>query len=128
MINLLKKDKLKIFNDKRGSLFFFQNNNSKIERVFFIKGKKGMSRGNHAHKKTRQILININAKAKISIIREKEKKISFSKKGDLVNLPELTWIKINFLNDGFIAVVCDKKYLKYDYINDFKKFKKLHLK
>ena len=128
MINLLKKNKLKTFDDERGSLFFFQKNKFEIQRIFFIKGKKGFSRGNHAHKNTRQILININSKAKISMIRDKKKKINFSKKGDLVDLPKHTWVKIDFLNDGYIAVVCDKKYLKNDYITDIKKFEKLYLK
>ena len=36
----------------------------------------------------------------------------------------MTWVRIQFNKEGFIAVICDKKYLKNDYINDFEEFKK----
>ena len=105
-------------------LFSFYKKNFKFNRVFFIDGKKNIIRGNHAHIKTRQIIININAKASIEITNKKTKKINFYKSGDYVEVPKMNWVKIYFKNDGFIAVICDKKYLKNDYINDFNKFKK----
>ena len=125
MKNLFKKIRLKNFNDSRGSLFFFQKNNFNINRVFFINGKKGTSRGNHAHKKTRQILININATAKVTIYGKKCKKINLINSGDLIDLPKLTWARIDFIKEGFIAVICDKKYLKSDYINNYSEFIKI---
>ena len=122
--SLKKKNRLKIFKDTRGKLFFYENDKFNIKRIFFIEGKKNQFRGNHAHKKTKQVLININANAIIEIINKKRKKINFSNVGDFIEIPRLTWVKINFKKKGFIAVICDKKYLKGDYINNMKIFKK----
>jgi hypothetical protein len=124
MKNLLKKSKLKIFKDSRGKLFFYQKDNFLVKRIFFIEGKKNQLRGNHAHKKTKQVLININSNAVVEIIGKNSKKIEFSKTGDIIEIPKLNWVKINFIKKGYIAVVCDQKYLKNDYIDNFEKFKK----
>ena len=124
MKNLLKKSKLKIFNDTRGKLFFYQQDNFVVKRIFFIEGKKNQFRGNHAHKKTKQVLININSNAIIEIISKNSKKIEFSKTGDIIEITKLNWVKINFKKKGYIAVACDQKYLRSDYINNFEKFKK----
>ena len=125
MNNSIKKDNLKVYKDLRGKLFFYQKTKYKIQRIFFIEGNKGYVRGDHAHKNTRQVLININAKAIIEIINKNSKKIKFSNAGDIISIPKLNWVKINFKKRGFIAVVCDKKYIKSDYINNFDKFQKL---
>ena len=124
MKNLLKINKLKIFKDSRGKLFFYQADNFVVKRIFFIEGKKNQFRGNHAHKKTKQVLININSNAVVEIIGKNSKKIEFSKTGDIIEIPKLNWVKINFIKKGYIAVVCDQKYLKSDYIYNFEKFKK----
>lgn len=124
MKNLLKKNRLKNFEDTRGKLFFFQKDNLKIKRVFFIQGNNGVLRGNHAHKNTKQILININSITNIEILNKKKKKIKFTKSGDFIEIPKMNWVKIFFKNKGNIAVICDKKYSKSDYIYDFAVFKK----
>jgi hypothetical protein len=124
MKNLLKKSRLKNFEDKRGKLFFFQKNNLKIKRVFFIQGNNGVLRGKHAHKNTKQILININSITEIEILNKKKKKIKFTKSGEFIEIPKMNWVNILFKNKGNIAVICDKTYSKYDYIYDFTEFEK----
>lgn len=121
-MNLLKKDKLKTFNDVRGRLFFYQDKKFLFKRVFFIEGNKNKIRGNHAHKQTKQVLININSKAKIEIIDQNKKILNFFKPGEYIEVPKMSWVKIYFKKKGFIAVLCDKEYLKNDYIDNFKKF------
>ena len=37
-----------------------------------------------------------------------------------------TWLKIKFIKEGSIMVICDKKYKKSDYINSIEDFKKLY--
>ena len=54
------KKRLNFFKDKKGFLFVYEKENFKIKRVFVIKGNKNVTRGNHAHKNTVQILINID--------------------------------------------------------------------
>ena len=76
-MNLLKKNKLKNFKDTRGRLFFYQQNKFLSQRVFFIEGNKNKTRGNHAHKQTKQVLININSIAEIEIINQNKKIYNF---------------------------------------------------
>ena len=107
MKNLLKKSRLKNFKDTRGKLFFFQKDDLKIKRIFFIQGNNGVLRGDHAHKNTKQILININSIAEIEILNKRKKKIKFTKSGDFIEIPKMNWVKIFFKNKGNIAVICD---------------------
>ena len=73
------KNSIKNFKDSRGLLFSFQNKNFKIKRIFFIKGYINATRGKHAHKDTKQIIININAKVIIkTFVNSKKKKIYFA--------------------------------------------------
>ena len=58
---IFMKKKLKNFIDNRGLLFLSIKDNFKFKRIFFIAGKKNKSRGDHAHKKLTQILINIDS-------------------------------------------------------------------
>jgi len=122
MKKFLIKKKSKIFMDKRGGLFFFENNNFK--RVFFINGKKNQIRGNHGHKLTNQLIVNINARALISIINKKVKKnVTLKLTGEYINIPPMNWVSIKFSKAGYLAVICDRKYSKRDYIYDLKRIK-----
>jgi hypothetical protein len=122
MKNLLNKKKSKIFIDNRGSLFFFENSNFK--RVFFIYGKKNQVRGNHGHRLTTQLIININAKVKISIINKKQRKnLNLKTIGEYIEVPPMNWVSIKFLEAGCLSVVCNRKYSKRDYIYNLSKIK-----
>ena len=120
--------RLKTLKDKRGSLIVYEKDIFKIKRVFVITGKKNVIRGNHAHKDTIQLLVNINSKSKLSLRNKTSKNINFSKEGDYVVCSKKTWLKIKFIKEGSIMVLCDKKYKKSDYINNIEDFKKLYLK
>ena len=122
MKNLLNKKKSKILKDNRGCLFFFENSNFK--RVFFIYGKKNQIRGNHGHKLTSQLIVNINAKVKISIINKKGKKnVTLKSIGEYINVPPMNWVSIKFSYAGCLSVICNRKYSKRDYIYDLNKIK-----
>lgn len=116
--------KLRIRKDYRGSLFVYEKNTFRIRRVFVITGKKNCVRGNHAHKNTIQLLININSKSTITLKNKSIKNITFSKQGEYFICPKKTWLKIRFLKEGSIIVLCDKKYKKDDYINNIEDFNK----
>ena len=119
-------ERLKTLKDKRGSLIVYEKNLFKIKRIFIITGKKNVIRGNHAHKDTIQLLVNINSKSNLSLTNKKSKNILFSKEGDYVVCPKKTWLKIKFIKEGSIMVICDKKYKKSDYIKSIEDFKKLY--
>ena len=110
------KQRLKNFVDDRGLLFSFYKKKFKFNRIFFISGNKNKVRGDHAHKELTQILINIDSKSKLEIGKNKKKTITFSKPGEYIICPKKNWLKIRFLAKGTIAVLCDKKYDKKDYI------------
>jgi|TARA_B110000037_G_C17100756_1_gene497864 hypothetical protein len=118
--------RLNFFKDKRGSLFVFEKDYFNIKRVFVINGKNNSFRGNHAHKDTVQILININSKSKLYITKSKTRVIKFTKPGEYFICPTKSWLKISFIKEGSIMVLCNKKYSKKDYINKFDDFKKLY--
>jgi hypothetical protein len=122
----MKKSKIKLLSDDRGSLFSFERKGFLIKRIFFIQGLKNKIRGNHAHKKTNQIIININSNVKIEASNKRKIKINLSKKGDVFFCPKKTWLKIKFIKTGFLAVICDQKYKRSDYINKITDFKKLY--
>jgi hypothetical protein len=119
------KKSIKNFKDSRGILFSFQNKNFKIKRIFFIKGYINATRGKHAHKDTKQIIINIDAKVMVKTFVNSKKKTYFLRNsGDYLICNKKTWVEIKFLKSGYLSVVCDKIYDKKDYIYDINKLKK----
>tara|TARA_B110000003_G_scaffold132536_1_gene134581 strand:+ start:131 stop:478 length:348 start_codon:yes stop_codon:yes gene_type:complete len=110
------KKRLKNYVDDRGLLFSFYKEKYNFKRIFFISGKKNKIRGDHAHKTLTQILVNIDSHTKIKIGKDKLKTVTFSKPGEYIICPKKHWLKIHFLSKGTIAVLCDKKYEKEDYI------------
>ena len=120
---------LPIFQKDSGSLIFVENYSQvpfEIKRVFFVKGKKGNIRGNHAHYKCSQFLICITGKIEVECDNG-DSKTKFSldscQKGLLI--PPLVWAKQNYqLDNSSLAVICDMKYNKDDYIYDYELFRK----
>ncbi len=101
----------------------------KIKR-FFINGNivKNSNRGDHAHKKTKQIFVCLYGKIKIKCFDGKKSKV-FNLKNQSYGLyiPPTIWYETIYLNNNnSILVVTDKKYIENDYIrnkNDFIKFR-----
>ena len=111
-----------IFNDKRGKLISLSNKylKIKIKRVFIItSSKKSIVRGEHAHKKCRQILCLIGGKANLEITNKykKKRKIIFDKIGMMFDIKPRNWVKIKMLKKNtIILVLCDREYERSDYI------------
>lgn len=104
----------------------FEKMNFKVKRFFFLFGKKKYIRADHAHLKCSQIIIPINGKIKITTYRKNRKKIYILSrfKKEALFIPNLTWIRINFLRDNdCLLTLCNYKYDKKEYINSFDKFK-----
>ena len=130
---MTKINKFKTYKKNSGILIPFSFKKDipfKSKRLFLIYGKKGFTRGNHAHYKCSQYIVPItgkieleceDAKSKIKIILNPKKKEGYL-------LKPVTWCKIKFLtNNCVVMVFCDKEYIYSDYINiykDFLKYKK----
>ena len=129
MINL-KIVKIKSYKKKSGTLIPINFNKEfpiKVKRVFFIYGKKNMSRGDHAHKKCFQVFIPIKGTISLKLEQHNKKEIILSSgKAKAIVVPNLVWCKLKFLKkDSIVAVVCNRKYEFDDYIENYKEFKKL---
>ena len=126
----LEVKKYKIFSENTGSLLPFYKNdhykNFNLKRFFFIYGKSGFSRADHAHKKCNQILLPINGEVIVEITTKKnlKKKYILSKKNKkFLKVPKYNWIKIKFKDEnGILLTLCDYKYDKTEYIQDINEF------
>jgi len=123
--------KLKSFTKKSGKLVPLNFDNKfpiTVKRIFYIYGKKNNHRGDHAHKKCKQLFIPISGKIGLFIKKNgKDKTIilnSKSNKGILV--PNLYWCRLKFLTtNGIVMIICDREYEFQDYIERYSEFKKI---
>ena len=130
-MSLIEIIKLKSFTKKSGKLIPLNFDNEfpiKVKRIFYIYGKKNNYRGDHAHKKCKQLFIPILGKITLFIKKNgKDKKIildSKNKKGILV--PNLYWCRLKFLStNGIVMIICDREYEFQDYIEKYSEFKKI---
>jgi len=120
--------KFKILGDYRGQLIALEANRDipfNIKRVFYIYGtQEGISRGKHAHYKTKQFLIAVHGGCKVTLDNGKEKE-TFE-----LNHPHLglfqdakIWGEMHdFSSDCVLMVLADNFYDEDDYIREYDKF------
>jgi len=127
----IKIFKLKSYTKKSGKLVPINFNREfpiKVKRIFYIFGKKNHYRGDHAHKKCKQLFIPVSGS--ISLIMKtnnKEEIITLdSKKDKAILVPNLVWCRLKFLTkNSIVLVACDRKYEFKDYIDNYTNFKKI---
>jgi len=112
--------------DDRGllkSIEILNFNLFKIKRIFIINFKKKKLRGNHAHKKCKQFIICTNGKIRVKCTKNNNKKeFILTPNIDGLYIKAKTWVILEPLQKNTeIICLCDMKYLKSDYITDYKK-------
>tara|TARA_E500000178_G_C16857341_1_gene678011 strand:- start:69 stop:461 length:393 start_codon:yes stop_codon:yes gene_type:complete len=124
----MKLTEHKVFSDSRGKLVAIENYKDipfSIKRVFFIFGTQPkLSRGNHAHLKTKQYLVAMNGSCKVTLDDGKSKK-TYSLSSPHIGLlqEEMIWGEMHdFSDDCVLLVMADKNYDNKDYIHDYKFF------
>ena len=130
-MNKIKVFKLKSYKNKSGKLVPINFNREfpiKVKRIFYIFGKKNHYRGDHAHKKCKQLFIPISGS--ISLVmksNDKEKIVTLNSKNDkAILVSNLVWCRLKFLTkNAIVMVACDRKYEFNDYIEKYKNFKKI---
>ena len=128
-MNKIRIVKLKSFTKASGKLVPINFNKEipiKIKRIFYIYGKKNYYRGDHAHKKCKQLFIPISGKIALIIKKnDQEKKIILNAKNNkAILVPNLAWCRLKFLTkDSIVMVACDRKYEFNDYIEKYNEFK-----
>ena len=114
--------------DERGSLISLENYASipfEIKRVYYIFGTKPeVTRGKHAHKELKQVLICTSGSCKVLIDDGKEKKYVLLDRPDIgLYISGLVWREMSdFSSDCTLMVLASNIYLESDYIRDFKQF------
>lgn len=99
-----------------------------IKRLFWIfEGNDNRIAGEHAHKKSEQVLVALQGVINISTENEKGEKKDFilDKKHKGLYIPSLCWNKIEFTNDAALLSLSSMEYDPTDYIRDYNEFKKL---
>lgn len=95
------------------------------QRLYWISNiPVGASRGNHAHKKLKQVFILLQGAATIKLRRGVvSQQISMTRKGQMLTIPSGLWREIMETSiDTMILVVCDQPYSESDYIRDFDEY------
>ena len=114
-----------------GSLVVIESNSDVpfiIKRTFYIYNvRENDVRGEHAHYKTKQLLICINGKVEVKCHDGKrEKKFLLDSPNRGLYVPESIWDEQRYLTkDSGLLVLANTKYDASDYIQSFDKFLKL---
>ena len=123
---------LKYHKDKRGILLPVEDRRSKnnslpidFKRIFVLEGLNPKeTRGNHALKKTTQILIALMGKCDIVVdngVTKKTIKLDKINKGIII-YPMVWRVLKNFSKDAVILVIADSYFLEKDYIRNYEDF------
>ena len=130
-MNKLSRIKIRSYKKKSGLLIPLNFNKEfpiSVKRIFFIYGKTNMYRGDHAHKKCKQLFIPISGN--ISLIlksKEQNRKINLNPKKNIgILVSNLVWCRLKFLTkNSIVLVICDRKYEFKDYIEKYTEFKEI---
>ena len=116
----IKTIKLSSYKKKSGKLIpisFDKKFPINVKRIFYIFGKKNEYRGDHAHKKCKQLFIPISGNISLNLS---------PKKNIGVLVSNLVWCRLKFLTkNSIVLVLCDRKYEFKDYIEKYAEFKKI---
>lgn len=109
-----------------GKLFSIEQGNPNLfdfKRVFFIQGKSGIKRGEHAHKECSQWISVLSGSVGI-ILKDGSavSKIELHEFGDLLVVPPEIWVEIDFLETSIVVVGADMTYEESDYIRVWSEF------
>lgn len=117
--------KLLKIEDERGKIIVLEDNEIPftIKRVFVTFHKKGV-RGNHAHKKTEQVVMCLKGSMKIKLINSNLNiEYELSEPYVALYIPPMTWTELySIAEDSVILVFASERYEKLDYIGDLEAF------
>ena len=129
-MTMIKWLKFPSLGDSRGSLVALESSEIvpfNIKRVYYLfDTKDNVTRGNHAHKKLKQVMLCIKRSCMVSLDN------GFSRECVNLNSPingilveGLIWREMsNFSKDCILLVIASENYDESDYIRDYNEFKK----
>lgn len=117
-----------ILEQEKGSLCFGEVKKQipfEIKRFFYIFNLASAKiRGEHAHKKTEQVLFCLKGSVKIELDDGKNKEIIVLTKPNIgIFLGKMVWVKMtDFQKETALLVLCSAPYEEKDYIRDYNDF------
>jgi len=119
-----------VIGDERGSLIALENGHNlpfDVKRVYYIFGtKSGVSRGFHAHRKLKQMLVAVRGNVTIKCeYGKQQKEYTLSRPDEGLLIEGLVWREMHdFSPDCVLVVLADEYYNENDYIRDYETFLK----
>lgn len=113
--------------DRKSPLYFAEHFDMNTKRFFYVLDmKKGEVRGDHAHKKTSQLIWIISGTMKIEALNDKGDILlseEFNKYSQAILFDPNVWLNIISMKDGtsFLCLT-DLEYIEEDYIRNPKDF------
>ena len=118
-----------VFGDDRGQLLpiEFQNLEFKPKRLYTIFGNQnGLTRGEHAHKNLKQLIVNISGEFDLYLYDGKNSEVvELRHPGQAVYVSGVVWRELrNISEDCVINVLADQPFKQADYIHSLDEFYK----
>ncbi len=120
--NNIRNIKLKTISNNNGELIFIESRKifkTGFKRFFSVSVKKQVTRGNHSHYKSTQILFSLNGNIIVSAYKKKNKswtKYKLKKNINYLIVPPNNFIKIKYpSSNSILGVLCDRYYEPEDY-------------
>lgn len=116
--------------DQRGSIYIVEAGEQipfEIKRIFWVSKLHATDeRGNHALRKTKEIVFCVRGSCYIEVDDGKDKsEVFLDSPGKGLLIPPLTWRKLHkFTQDAIMLVVTNSAYDEDEYIWDYDEFKK----
>jgi hypothetical protein len=113
------------FKDERGFLGIVESSliNFDIKRIYFLTDvPKDQKRGEHWHKKLKQVFVAVSGSFEITVMNEYEnKKYRLSKPTEALFVPEMSWrVLENFTQGTNCLVIASEEYDAKDYFTEEK--------
>jgi len=125
----MKSDLIQEINDSRGCLVPIEFNKLDFipKRLFIVNDvPKGVTRGEHAHYKTKQLLVCLKGEIDVITFDGTLTSTKTLYPFDYFFIDSMIWDSQKFLTgNDILMVLCSTKYDKNDYINDIDQFKEL---
>lgn len=111
--------------DERGKIFAFGKLHFDAKNVFWLYMIAGKQRGEHAHRKTKQILFAQVGEIVVDVEHDrKSKRFHLRANGRALYLPEMSWITLKAQTARALCLcIASQPYNKADYIRDYRKYR-----
>lgn len=129
-MTLIKKINFDVFGDERGSLISLETHKNipfDIKRIYYIfNTKTGVSRGFHAHRNLKQVVICLSGSCDFTLDDGKTREsITLDKPNEAIYIENYQWREMhNFSSDCVLIVIASEHYSEDDYIRDYDLFLK----